>query len=613
MADKSLTVSLPVCARAVNLRFWRSNVLDHGGELMRNYLLHSAWVVSLAVLAGCTPDRPFQPGTDYPEWAYDKREYKEPAEEPIPYYKGTDGEPDIYRSQQRLVFIKRPHTPDIREVPRPAVYVTSDEGQKWEKMGYFGLEQRYFALAVKEDGDYGICIVGKDLRSVAPGNLKIQLIYEIDSTTPSVDLQVLPEKGPYLVGQAVVLKWTITDAHVGALPGELYSRYVIGSRTSQWTRRQVGLAPSGSIAVTLDQPAGSQFRVKAIDEFGNVGLGHTPLLELEAYAGGSAEPGPAGESMQPPPPPQTIVVPPSAPEPETPSENVPPWSWRAKPPSEPSAPPSVLAEPGEQEIESETIPELAIVPVPEPTIEQSSQARTEKQQEVDSELAELEALLAKVSGPVYAGRVLKSPEPKALAKTEPSEVPPVGEVVLRPADEQQFVEKPMIIVAPEPKARIAQGGPEVNVEIMPPPIIAEQPSPAEPIVTVRPVEEAQVEPEIVVAPSVEPELPILPELETVLAAPEPEPVLERPVFPEPKPEIVLVEPEPEPIVVVQPTAPEITTPEPKQPSPVPPPQPRVVAGASHGKEHMAKPWERLGNRAAAARDFYIYSPSLANF
>ena len=44
-----------------------------------------------------------------------------------------------------------------------------------------------------------------------------------------------------------------------------------------------------------------------------------------------------------------------------------------------------------------------------------------------------------------------------------------------------------------------------------------------------------------------------------------------------------------------------------------PAPPATTAGPSGGKARMAKPWERLGNPAAAARDFYKYAPSLSNY
>ena len=52
---------------------------------MSRYLLLSALLVALLGLIGCTPDRPFDPGTDYPEWGWDRREYTEPAVEAEPY------------------------------------------------------------------------------------------------------------------------------------------------------------------------------------------------------------------------------------------------------------------------------------------------------------------------------------------------------------------------------------------------------------------------------------------------------------------------------------------------------------------------------------------------
>ena len=113
---------------------------------MRNRLVLSGLCCWLAVLIGCTPDRPFKPGTDNPEWAFDRPDYYEPIEDPVPFIKGTDGQPDIHYTNQRVVFIKRPDYPEPREAPRPAVFTTKDNGQTWKKEGHFGLEQTYFEI-----------------------------------------------------------------------------------------------------------------------------------------------------------------------------------------------------------------------------------------------------------------------------------------------------------------------------------------------------------------------------------------------------------------------------------------------------------------------------------
>ena len=619
---------------------------------MGKYLFVSVWIVALAGLTGCTPDRPFDPGTDYPEWGWDKREYTEPAAEPQPYIKGENGAPDIYRNQQRLVYIKRPRILDPQYVPRPAVYVTSDQGQSWLKKGHFGLEQHYFPLIVPEDGTYEICIVPQDIPSVTPGALTIQIVYEIDSTAPVVELAVEPDEGPYRLGQPVVLKWTITDAHPGALPGELQSRHIIGARITEWSRRQSGLAVSGTMVVTLNQPQGGadgpQYRIKATDEFGNIGLGHTPLLRIDPYLQSTA---PAPVAPQP-----RYVAPPAPPGPtempadETPSENLPPWSWQTKP-AEPAAP-AAAVEPRKEEPPTliSRAPRVSTPPPPQPIAEPITRSSSKTASEAEAELAELEALLGGVSGPVYAGRVMRAPKPPATVQPVPMEMqvpPPVPVVAIKPTTAPPPPQKMPIITLrqtppEEPGPPVVQGSPETTVEIIEPPIVIEAPAEVEPVVTVRPIAETPAAPEIVWTPPppVEPEpvavVPEYPEpVEPMFEYPEEPAVTVRPVLPEPQPverplvirpvlpervadetPVVVIEPAPAPdapVVMVEPE-PVVTVQPPRlPPTPARPVQPRVPASIANGRERIAKPWERLGNSSAAARDFYSHSPTLGNF
>ena len=128
---------------------------------MKTHVLLLSLCCWAVLLVGCTPDRPFKPGTDYPEWGFDKPAYYEPTEEPVPFEKGVDDQPDIYYTAQRMVFIKRPDYPDVREAPRPAVFTTKDNGQTWNKEGHFGLGEPYFSLLLPdEDGNYGVCVTG---------------------------------------------------------------------------------------------------------------------------------------------------------------------------------------------------------------------------------------------------------------------------------------------------------------------------------------------------------------------------------------------------------------------------------------------------------------------
>ena len=195
----------------------------------------------LALLGSCTPDRKFQPGTDYPEWASDKPIYQRPSKEPVPFIEGTNGMPDVYHSKQRVVFIKRPDRPDLRKTPRPAIFFTKDNGQSWEKVGHFGKGAAYFALRVAQDGTYGICIIGAHRPDLAPANLQIQHVQVVDSTAPQVDVSISPEETPYWVSQQIRLTWK---------PVGFSSSHVTSVRSTGTVTR----GKSGSLVVRSSNP-----------------------------------------------------------------------------------------------------------------------------------------------------------------------------------------------------------------------------------------------------------------------------------------------------------------------------------------------------------------------
>ena len=260
---------------------------------MKYRLFVPALVCSLVLLAGCTAEREFQPGTDYPEWAFDKPIYQRPAKEPVPFIEGIGGVPDVYYSNQYVVFIKRPEYPDLRKAPRPAVFFTKDNGQKWERMGHFGLEEPYFAFRAPEDATYGICIIGAHRPDLAPPNLQIQQVYVIDSKVPQIEVTISPEEGPYWIGQRIGLSWNISDAHLVKASGKLYSKVVDSDKPTPWELLKTGLASKGTLRVIIEQmpwrAQGLLFRIETTDQMGNIGVGHSRTLEMFPSAPGAAK------------------------------------------------------------------------------------------------------------------------------------------------------------------------------------------------------------------------------------------------------------------------------------------------------------------------------------
>ena len=567
---------------------------------MKNQFMFLSLCCCVGLLIGCTPDRPFQPGTDYPEWGFDKPAYYEPAQEPVPFVKGTNGEPDIYYTAQRMVFIKRPDYPDLREAPRPAVFTTKDNGQSWKKEGHFGLGEPYFGLLLPdEDGNYGVCVIGIHRSDLAPANLQIQQVYVLDSQAPVVEITLDPEEGPYWTGQNIRLSWQITDDHLGPQPATLCSRIVDPDRPSVWRDQKDHLDASGQINVTVEQlPAtakGFQFRVEAIDQMGNIGVGYTRLLKLMDLPPGDADYGTQEIYVAPRPEQeqsnstirQPLVEPTPATTPRVASDNMPPWSWDGQ----------VEAKSSAQSVTSGAMPMPEVAAEAEPAIASTTRVN---QPAPDSEMAELEQLLADVSSPVYRGKVQKMPESEPMVQATPVIA------TKTPAKAQPLLRKPPATVQHVQQPIVTKTAP---AETMPMPTAQ---------VRVRPITVAQAStPQV----SPEPEAPIIVREPIVLAKPETdEPIITvlPPAKPEPKPIVAApqppivapVEPSVEPgmIVTAKPPAQTVA----KTASSAAPPQVPSVS-ASRGKTRMAKPWERLGNPDTAARDFYTHAPTLSNY
>ncbi len=496
---------------------------------MKYRLFVAVMVCWLVLLAGCTPEREFQPGTDYPEWAFDKPVYQRPDKEPLPFIEGREGLPDIYYNNQSVVFIKRPDYPELRKAPRPAVFFTKDNGQNWERMGHFGLEQAYFPFEAPGDGTYGICIIGAHRPDLAPPNLQIQHVQVVDSTAPQIEVTISPEEAPYWVGQRIKMSWKITDAHLVKASGKLYSKVVDSDKPTPWELLKTGLASKGTVSVIIEQmpwqAEGVLFRIEATDKMGNIGVGFSKTLEILPSAPGAAVKEPIsttfvipGAEEQPEGSTEPAIIDPEPIDrglesgtetaPKTEPEKVPPLPGQSEAPVEPAAGPRVAVV-GEDQIRP--VPVLAA-----PEIQPVAQAQT------DAEIAELEKLLAGISGPVFQGKVHREPEAKAapseptiviaptpLPKAAPAAEPSVkivkiervqkepekiigepasGVVVARSREEE--VEELIIKVGPiqeEAGEAVAAKDAAEELELLVPPLIEESAAGrTEPIVTVRP-------------------------------------------------------------------------------------------------------------------------------
>ena len=123
---------------------------------MRNGLLPSLCLVAACLVVGCTqpnqnPD--WDPGAEYPYWAYSAPVYYQPTEELKPQEKVANDIP-IYYPRNEMFFIRHPQEQQRDLHPYIAIWYSHDGGQCWRKAGYFGLEQTHFLFAAEFDGHY---------------------------------------------------------------------------------------------------------------------------------------------------------------------------------------------------------------------------------------------------------------------------------------------------------------------------------------------------------------------------------------------------------------------------------------------------------------------------
>ena len=274
---------------------------------------------------------------------------------------------------------------------------------------------------------------------------------------------------------------------------------------------------------------------------------------------------------------------------------MPPWSWSNK--SEPAVATPVA--------EVQSGPMLETITT-----------NQEVQSSADPEMAELGKLLADVANPVYKGRVQKTPQPESttytapvITRTSPEKVAPKTTTIEQiPTVAAPTLTKPAVI-APEPvvlktepeepvpstvvtqpivaKTTEPRVAPEPVVQAIQEPIVMAEPASDEPIITVRPPAQPEPEPIVQASPPV-----IVPE--NTLAPAEPAPGTGQ---------IVTAKPPVQPTVELQPSEPELSAMVPTV----------STVTLPSGKNHMAKPWERLGDSASAARNFYTYAPTLSNY
>jgi len=281
------------------------------------------WTIWLAfaaaLLAGCTQvdENPnWDPQADLPAWAYDAPFYYSPADE-LEMRETVADEIGVYYTRKQYFFIRHPSGYQLNGVPRMAVWFSPDEGQTWDRAGYFGVEQSHFLFRADHDGQYWIRFVGpgQGATEVPPG--QPHRIYFVDTSPPAIELGVQPppweyvegecgkkEKVPHIyeVGDTITLSWGVGDRNLDDETIQLGVAHAKFPQNVVWSRWPEKLPESGSIEVQIPEEAradaGLRFRVEAKDKAGNVGFAMTDVLQVAGQEG----PMPAEQMFQSNPP-----------------------------------------------------------------------------------------------------------------------------------------------------------------------------------------------------------------------------------------------------------------------------------------------------------------------
>ena len=260
------------------------------------------WLLLTAVLlCGCTQvdENPeWNPKANYPPWAYDAPFYYRPTEdlEVAEMVEADTGPIPVYYARTEYFFIKHPGGCQVTGEQRIAVWASADQGETWQRAGYYGVEQTHFLLRAEVDGEYWIRFVGpgQGITEVPPG--VPHRIYVVDRKAPSIAVTVDPppytvdDEGnqipqTYKVGQTVTLHWTVAEGNLAVKSVRLGTCFAAFPHNLVWSRFPAPLATNDQQEVEIPPEAvgdgGLRFRVEAIDKAGNVGMGLTEVLHIE--------------------------------------------------------------------------------------------------------------------------------------------------------------------------------------------------------------------------------------------------------------------------------------------------------------------------------------------
>lgn len=419
---------------------------------MRNGMLLLVAVIGL--LSGCTtPDRnaDWDPGQEYPDWAYDAPFYYEPEIEMEPQERVGEDIP-IYYTRDDMFFVPHPGERQQDVQPRVSVWYSRDGGNCWSKGGYFGVDQTHFLFHGEEDGRYWIRFVGpgQGVAEVPPG--QPHEIYVLDTHAPEIDVEVVPgiwedeEKTiPHIfrVGDVVTVHWTVRDHYLQEDTISLGTCFARFPHNLVWSRFKEDLYPVGSMRVTIPPEAASQagmrFRVEAHDKAGNIGLGMSDILMVATAGHTPPQPGMEDGAIPSPSPrddtdqadPGNEDVPGDAPTPTETSSQASVSEHRVDGPAEDAVPRSAQAVQWKRKAPSPSKPkEIVIVPDEQPILQRivvpdniEPQPVQSKQQDLPLRLRVADATLPEpdtAPGPALMRPVQpQAPEEETLALTKP--------------------------------------------------------------------------------------------------------------------------------------------------------------------------------------------------
>jgi hypothetical protein len=226
---------------------------------------------------GCSQEERCYTDSARPEWSYDKPFYVRPAEAEKALNEFGCETPEVY-TQRLLLEIPRPEAGDIHKAPRMAVWMTKDYGIHWDRIGYFGLQQRYFPYEVDGDGVYGIRFIGPGIPPAQCKPPRPHIIYHVDTKSPCVSVFVSPDQEYYLPGQRISVNWSVNDVNLEADSVSVSICISKGTEKPKWTLLGEGYASDGCLEFDIPDEAIDKtitVRVMAWDKAKNPGQGYS--------------------------------------------------------------------------------------------------------------------------------------------------------------------------------------------------------------------------------------------------------------------------------------------------------------------------------------------------